>query len=229
MAPNTLSTRSDPQAHVTGARTGKPRGWWLLLFLCLGVSVYALGYVVLGERIYPAEFAESFRARPWGIYPHAFFGMIALALGPFQFLGAGRLHRPRFHRMTGRVYLSSAMLTGLAGLYMSIYSFGGWVTHLGFGLLAAGLLLSSTMAWSRVRRGDFAGHRAWVIRGFALLFSAVTLRAWLPMLVIGLGAFDPAFRIVSWLCWVPNLLIAEAYLRFSVERDSLKGAPLPVA
>jgi len=50
--------------------------------------------------------------------------------------------------------------------------------------------------------------------GFALIFAAVTLRLLRPLLVIAHGgAFEPAYRWVSWLCWVPNLLWAEWLVR----------------
>jgi uncharacterized membrane protein len=198
-----------------------PRGWWLLAFLSLGIALYALAYVALGERMYPPEFADSFRARPWGIYPHAFFGMVALGVGPFQFRRGILLGRPRLHRTLGTIYLVSALLTGMAGLYMSIYSLGGPITHFGFGILALGLLTTSTMAWARIRQGNIPRHREWVIRSFALLFAAVTLRLWLPLLTGVFGEFELAYLWVSWLCWVPNLLVAEAYVRFSRARDPL--------
>lgn len=230
MAPNVLSTRSNlREAIAPPVPRPPPRAWWLLLVLCLGVAAYSLGYVVLGDRVYPSPLADSFRARPWGIYPHAFFGMIALAAGPFQFRRRTLLHRPRLHRVSGRVYLVSALAAGIAGLYMSFYSFGGLVTHFGFGLLAAGLLLCSTIAWLCIRRGDVPGHRAWVSRSFVLLFSAVTLRLWLPVLSAGLGSFEPAYQVVSWLCWVPNLLAVEVYLRFTRSMDPLTGLPIPHA
>jgi len=49
-----------------------------------------------------------------------------------------------------------------------------------------------------------------MIRNFALTFAAVTLRIWLPLMA-GLMhvPFTPAYVTVSWLCWVPNLLLAE--------------------
>jgi hypothetical protein len=36
----------------------------------------------------------------------------------------------------------------------------------------------------------------------------------LPLLIVEMhGDFLTAYRIVSWLCWVPNLLLVEWYLR----------------
>jgi len=39
----------------------------------------------------------------------------------------------------------------------------------------------------------------------------VTLRLYLPALVVGGVDFAVAYPIVAWLCWVPNLLFAEWY------------------
>ena len=49
-----------------------------------------------------------------------------------------------------------------------------------------------------------------MIRSFALTFAAVTLRIYLPLFagVLKLD-FVQSFDTISWLCWVPNLLVAE--------------------
>lgn len=52
-----------------------------------------------------------------------------------------------------------------------------------------------------------------MIRSFALTFAAVTLRLYLPLHLLFQVSFDDAYRAISFLCWVPNLLIAELYLR----------------
>lgn len=190
--------------------------WWLVMISALLIAGYALGYVMAGERMFVAPLADSFRARPWGIYPHAFFGMIALAIGPFQFLRSLLRRRRVLHRTLGKIYVLTGLLTGAFGLYMAFYSFGGWITHLGFGCMAAAMLFTTATAYRKIRAGEIAAHRAWMIRSYALLFSAVTLRIWLPILVGAYeGAFLPAYQWVSWLSWVPNLLWAEWYVRRS--------------
>jgi hypothetical protein len=85
-------------------------------------------------------------------------------------------------------------------------------THLAFGLLGGLLLLSTVLAYRSIRRHDVRRHREWMIRSYALLFSAVTLRLELPLLVLAFGGdFTPAYQVVSWLCWVPNAVWAEWY------------------
>ena len=48
-----------------------------------------------------------------------------------------------------------------------------------------------------------------MVRNFSLTFAAVTLRLWLPGMVISGVSMDVAYPVVAWLCWVPNLILAE--------------------
>ena len=48
-----------------------------------------------------------------------------------------------------------------------------------------------------------------MVRNFSLTFAAVTLRLYLPSTVVLGIAFENAYPFVAWLCWVPNLVVAE--------------------
>jgi hypothetical protein len=67
-----------------------------------------------------------------------------------------------------------------------------------------------------------------MIRSYSLMFAAPTLRLWLPLLIIAYqGEFRPAYLWVAWVCWVPNLLVAEWYIRRTRTRPLLfAGRPL---
>jgi hypothetical protein len=56
-----------------------------------------------------------------------------------------------------------------------------------------------------------------MIRNFALTFAAVTLRIYLPASMAAGMEFEMAYRAIAWLCWVPNLVIAE--LLFNKRRN----------
>lgn len=205
-----------------------PKSWWVMVVLAILIAGYAAATVVLGDRIFPPDLAASFLARPWGIYPHAFFGGLALALGPFQFhRGLLRRNRGR-HRLLGKIYLVASAITGAAGLYLAGYSFGGMVTHLGFGALGLLTMITAVMGYRSARSRDFVRHREWVIRSFAAIFAAVTLRIELPLLIAALDGFPDAYRVIAWLCWVPNVIVAEALIRSrrqpALERDVLELA-----
>jgi uncharacterized membrane protein YozB (DUF420 family) len=192
-----------------------PRWWWLAAALALFVAAYSLRYVVLGARAYVPELAESFGARSGVLFVHTLFGPLALVLGLVNLLPAMR-RRPRWaaHRLAGRVYLSSALLLGGAGLVLAPHAAGGTIARAGFLALAVITVAAPVVGWSRIRRGDVRAHREWMLRSYACIFGAVTLRIWLPILIIAHGGdFAPAYRWVAWLSWVPNLIWAEWIIR----------------
>ncbi len=197
--------------------------WRLGALLSVGVAGYGVAYGLLGEPMYVDVLADSFRARPWGIAAHALIGAVGLAIGPFLLLPSLLARRPAWHRMLGKVYVASALLIGATGLYLSPHAFGGPVARVGFAGMGVALLVPTLLAYRAIRAGRVAVHRRWAAMSFAVLFSAVTLRLWLPVLVgLHLGDFAPAYRWAAWLSWVPNL-IAAAWL---TRRPST--TPLPV-
>lgn len=53
-----------------------------------------------------------------------------------------------------------------------------------------------------------------MLRSYSLIFGAVTLRIWLPLLMVATrGDFTTTYFIVSWLSWVPNIIFAEWLIR----------------
>ena len=216
--------------HPAPARP-EPRGraWWAIALLSLVIAAYGASYVVRGEAAFVGELAASFRARPWGIILHAALGSVTLLAGPLQLRGDLRRRHPRVHRVAGRAYVAAALGTGALGLYMSAHAFGGPVARSGFAVLALLTLATTTMGLARILAGDVEAHRAWMLRSFALIFGAVTLRIELPLLVAAnAGAFAPAYRWVAWLSWAPNLAWSEWRIRAS-RRASLRAASAPAS
>lgn len=62
-----------------------------------------------------------------------------------------------------------------------------------------------------------------MIRSFALTLAAVTLRLYLILLEFLPVEFDDGYRAISFLCWVPNWIIAELYL-YQRRQDSRDAA-----
>ena len=59
-----------------------------------------------------------------------------------------------------------------------------------------------------------------MIYSYAACFAAVTLRIWLPMLSALIGDFVIAYRIIAWLCWIPNIIWANQIVK-RVELNNL--------
>jgi uncharacterized membrane protein len=187
----------------------------LVAVMTIAIAAYAFAFLVFHERMFSPLLKQSFLARPWGIYPHVLFGGVALLLGLVQFRRGILARWPRVHRVLGSVYVVAALTTGAAGLYMSRFAFGGWITRIGFGALAVALQTTTAFAYLRIRQRNIPAHREWMLRSYALIFAAVTLRIELPLLQGMLNGFAPAYTVVAWLSWVPNILGAELYVRLT--------------
>lgn len=153
-------------------------------------------------------------------YIHISGGMLALLLGPFQFVPAFRNRFLKIHRMLGKLYLGAILFLGApAGLFMAFYAEGGWIGQLGFCIMAVLWLLSTWMALEAIRKRKIPEHRNWMTRSFALTFAAVTLRLYVPLASDFLH-WNPDFVETSsaWVSWVPNLIVAEILLRFAAKK-----------
>ncbi len=150
----------------------------------------------------------------FSFYGHVIFGPLALMSGPFQFLPKFRAKRLPLHRAIGKFYIVACLIGGLAGLAAAQWATGGSMNQLGFSLLAASWLYTTTKAYLAIRQKDIDGHQAWMIRSYALTLSAVTLRIYLGLFQGPFGmSFPEAYQIVAWACWIPNLLVAEIWMR----------------
>lgn len=183
-----------------------------MTFLALGIALLVSRYLTLNPDVFFPQQRAIYIAHRTGILTHVVGGMLALALGPFQFLSGLRARRPVIHRWIGRGYLVGVLLGGLAGLYMATFAYTGAIARGGFSILALLWLMTGALAYLRIRGGDPSAHRRWMVRNFALTFAAVTLRLQMPFLAIGFGG-EMGYRIVAWSCWIPNLLIVEWFLR----------------
>ncbi|MDQ2861171.1 MAG: DUF2306 domain-containing protein, partial [Pseudomonadota bacterium] len=105
-----------------------------------------------------------------------------------------------------------------------VMAFGSTATA-GFGGLAAIWIVANVQGWRMAAERRFGAHRAWMIRSFAMTFAAVTLRLYLPLFPFLGVSFLDGYRAVSFLSWVPNLILAELYLRGAfARRPSLQPA-----
>ncbi len=153
-------------------------------------------------------------------YIHITGGMLALLIGPFQFIRRIRHRRRALHRNLGKAYMVSILfLAGPSGLFMAFYAEGGFYGALGFVLMAVLWLWTTFRAYETIRRRDVPGHIRWITRSYALSFAAVTLRLYVPATTLT-NALDPEFVVVSsaWISWIPNLIVAEMLLRWFPQR-----------
>ncbi|MDI1462730.1 DUF2306 domain-containing protein [Catellatospora sp. KI3] len=203
--------------------------WWFTLS-AVGIAVFAalpyltssLPSLAEGDNGLAADYAARPAIVQFALYAHIVGAALALLLSPLQFAARLRARAPRLHRVTGRIVFGSIMLGGVSGLVLAPFNGAGLVGLFGFGGLAVVWLWYAVTALRAIRRGDVAAHRRWMVRTFAVTYAAVMLRLWLPVLIVaqialtgvdGQVAFDRAYLVVPFLAWVPNLIVAEWWLR----------------
>ncbi len=196
--------------------------WFVIMLLALVISGYSLTqYLILGaERAGFVVAKNQLLGQMWPLwyfmlYVHLIFGSLALIIGPFMFIEKLRQKYLNQHKFFGRVYLTGILLGGLSGVYLAFYSTGGTIAQFGFGFLSVFWLISGYLAYRNIREKKVKTHRVWMIRNFSLTLAAVTLRIWLPLLLVlfGIEQYESVYMAVSWLAWVPNIIAAEIYIR----------------
>ncbi|WP_380279464.1 DUF2306 domain-containing protein [Kitasatospora purpeofusca] len=205
------TTESAPTAARAAPRPGRSAraGWWTVAVLAFATALLTARYLTLDPDVYLDRQRAVYLAHRVPLTLHVGGGVLAILLGPWQFLPRLRARRPGPHRLTGRLYLLAVLASGTGGLLLAPSGMVGPVAPIGFTALAVLLLLSSALAWRAALRRDPARHRAWATRSFALILAAATLRVWLPVMDLAGVPFEQAYATAAWTSWLINLVVAE--------------------
>lgn len=191
--------------------------WLLFAALCIVIGLYPAIYFILDREfaLLSTKSEALLNDFFWnlGFYTHIIFGGVALLVGWSQFSKKWRVQYPRLHRRIGKLYVASVMLSAPAGIFIGFHATGGIAAASGFIILGIVWFSTTLKAFLHIKRGDVNGHWRMMVFSYAACFAAVTLRLWLPMLIAAYqGDFEQAYRIVAWLCWIPNLVVAAAWV-----------------
>lgn len=181
--------------------------------LCILVALASWRFIVLGVEVSMQFMLYHAQERPLFFYAHVGLAPLALLLMPFQFWARLRINRPHVHRWIGRAYGVSVLISGIGGIFMALNTGSGTVSAFGFGFLAIAWLATTARGIWLARERRIAEHQIWMIRSAALTFAAVTLRLYLAFSQIMEWPFDTSYTAIAWLCWVPNIVLAEIWLR----------------
>lgn len=152
----------------------------------------------------------------WPLIGHISGGLIALAIGPFQFWKIFRNKFMTTHRWLGRIYLTAILIGTISSTYLA------WTSGIrvnfswAFGLqgLAFAWITTASMAYISVVRGLILQHKEWMIRSYVVTFAFVTFR-WLNDSQIAhqlMTKFEERGPTLIWLSWTIPLLITEIVL-----------------
>lgn len=195
-------------------------GWAAVLLSIVVLLVFAaIRFVDMAQGSSPNDsFGVRYVEHPWVALLHIVPGLLFLVLAPLQFVARLRQRRIHVHRRLGRFLVVCAALSGVFALAAAfrLPAFGGATTQAATGVFGVLFLFSLARAVYHIRRREVHWHRQWMIRVFALALGVATIR-----LVIGLTqaftdiSFEDVFGIAFWLGLGANLLVAEAWIRYT--------------
>ncbi len=198
-----------------------PRRIWLLSAVAVIVgSVLVLPYLLFDVDTSRIETSSDLH---YGLLvTHVLTAFIALVLGPLQFMPTVRARR-KVHRVIGRTYLLAGVVpAGLTGIPVALLS-GRLLTQIGLAIPAVLWLVTAWLAYRAARQRDFAAHRAWMMRNYALTFLAVTARILVPLFMLAQLPFRTGVTpdqlaadmipVGQALSWIVNLALVEFLLR----------------
>lgn len=203
-----LMDKAIPITAPSRARWAIRSGWtlaWLVVIALCGeflLTVYGK-YSHLDSGAY-----EMFIERHGWLWTHLAGGVLALVLGPPQFLTNWNRTRPRLHRWIGRTYITGLLvgIVGVVGLLSS--SLAPFEIRAAFASTALAWTVTALAAMMTIRLGLVAKHQRWMIRNYLVTLAPVLFRIMLYSYV-GTGHVPSppaiaAMLILSWL--VPQLI-----------------------
>lgn len=239
-ATNTINTLP---AATTRTVSAKALRWTsLLLVTTVWVSAGLFGLYILAfyatalfngnmekwNEILPGLYQPGSRSTE-GIGLHFATGGIILLLGSIQLIEAIRTRYSAFHRWVGRIYVACSLLAAIGGLFFIAVkgTIGGIVMDIGFALYGILMFICAIETIRHARAGRVEKHRAWALRLYALAIGSWLYRMdygfWL-LLTDGVGHANnfsgPFDKIMAFFFYLPNLLVAEIFIRSRKRRLS---------
>lgn len=211
----------------TSGLSGRPprqslrRSWLvpaaLLMLSAVPVLAGTLRLVQLagGPALIPAD--HRFGGFPLPLVVHIVGASTFAVVGAFQFVPRFRRRHRGWHRGAGRVMAGAGLAVAGSALWMTLF----YPPQPGTGslLYLLRLVFGSAMATclvlgvTTIRRGDVAGHRAWMIRAYAIGLAAGTqaFTGGVGGALFGTGVVQGDLAKAA--AWAINLAVAEWVIR----------------
>ncbi|NOX52686.1 MAG: DUF2306 domain-containing protein [Gammaproteobacteria bacterium] len=194
----------------------------LILFFIAG----ALSMLVMSLHYFQFEISGLLQGKPvaeqsWYrlvFKTHVLLGIVAITVGPFQFIQHIRLRFRPVHKALGYIYFASVVVSSISGLLVAQFAMGGWVTALGFSVLSVAWLFVTVAAVVAARAGALQKHKKWMYISYGLTFAAIPQRTLLLVPLLTDAPFMLIYQFSSWLPWMLNFLIAYLLYHRSMHR-----------
>jgi uncharacterized membrane protein len=214
--------------------------WIGVIFLAfIGVAVATRRSVVLlkpgavSARDNPATALDAAFADRRALTLMHILPAMLMVLGPLQFVRTLRANYPQIHRWSGRIFLTTSAVVGVTGLTLAFgKTIGGVDEKAAITLFGSFFLIALAKGlWHTLRR-EFAQHREWMIRGYAIGLAVAAIR---PIM----GTFFAAamlqghrpeprefFGTAFWIGFTLQMIAAEIWINYTRPRAAAQIATL---
>jgi hypothetical protein len=211
----------------------------ILLYLVFCVATFlmlrmVIDYTAFRDDVDFLQFKQAYVGYWWwktAFYVHVFTSIGALVAGFGQFSGRILREHRSWHRLIGRIYAFDILAINFpSGMVLAVCANGLLPGRIAFFLLDCLWFTFTLVAVIAARKRQIAKHREYMIRSYALTFSAITLRSW-KIILSHSFRIDAVhlYMIEAWMGFVPNLLVAEWWIRTRIRRRPVFGGLIPSA
>jgi uncharacterized membrane protein len=192
--------------------------WVLVVFLAIAIGLYPLTFLEVNhnEGLLSNKTPELLANTFWNVafYTHISLGGFSLLIGWSLFLKKFRAKKLHLHRLIGKIYVIAVLLSSVTGLVAAYYATGGVFAKLGFVGMSIAWFVCTYIPYKAIRNKNIQKHERWMIRSYAVTFTGVTFRLWMPFLLIAFQLdFLEAYPIAAWASWIANLVVAQWLIR----------------
>ncbi|ROO86899.1 putative membrane protein [Actinocorallia herbida] len=193
-----------------------PAALILLIAIPVVAGIVRLTQLAVGVEITPSN--ARFFASPVPVVAHIVGVIVYGVLGAFQFAPGFRRRNPAWHRKAGRVLIVCGLVVALSALWMTLFyprpdDVGDLLSGIRL-VVGSAMAASIVLGFAAIRRRDFARHRAWMIRAYALGMGAGTQAlTQLPWILTAGPPGRPDKAVLMAAAWLINVLVAEWIIR----------------
>jgi len=215
--------------------------WTAVIFLAfIGVAVAARRTMVLfkpgalsAAKNPAAQLDLHFRNHRILTLAHVLPAMLFMVLGPLEFVRGLRSKYPQVHRWSGRFFLAASAVVGITGLTMAFgKTIGGLDEKAAITLFGAFFLMPLAKALWHARRREFAQHREWMLRGYAIGLAVATIRPIMGAFFAaasmhgGIPAPKEFFGTAFWMGFTLQTMAAEIWINYTRPDSAAQMAEL---
>jgi len=148
----------------------------------------------------------------WWLLPHGLAGACALLLAPLQFAEGLRQRHTALHRAIGTIYVVGVFILGPLGLYIQYLDEAQGAARsftVETVIQSSTLMITTAIGLYFALKRQFAYHRQWMIRSYAVALTFLEVRV-----ILGVFGLDDPFdwhilETVVWSCVASSVLIGD--------------------